>query len=346
MKNKKIHIVCTLGPGCVFVPTLNKMSKAGMTIARINFSHGDDLQHAQYIKLLRTVNQQSKEKVSLLQDLEGFRIRIGEIKKPLMLKIKDQIWMTNEEVKGNQEKNLIPIDFKEDLKRIKKNLWVFVDDGRLALKVLESRGHKIRLEVMVGGLLKKRKGVNIPGLELHSNILTDKDLHDLNMALPYQLEYVAQSFVRHAEDLKRVIDRVRPYSKKTKFIAKIENEEGLKNLDEIISLADGIIVARGDLGVSLPIYKIPLIQKEIIRRCNKHKKFVITATQMLESMIESFRPTRAEVTDVANAILDGTDGVMLSAETAVGQHPVECVKMMKQIVQYTRKYHPIMSFKV
>jgi pyruvate kinase len=214
---------------------------------------------------------------------------------------------------------------------------VFIDDGNLQLRVIGRSKKGIRLEVIQGGILKSRKGVNIPKIKLKSDILTEKDKQDISFGIKNRVDYIAQSFVRHKADIVRVTKLVESRLPDCKIIAKIENQDGLKNLSEIMHACDGIMVARGDLGVSLPIYQIPIFQKFIIRRCNAEKKWVATATQMLESMITNSRPTRAEVSDVANAILDGTDYVMLSGETAVGAFPVKCVRMMKDIINFTEK---------
>jgi pyruvate kinase len=240
-----------------------------------------------------------------------------------------------------QDQGVIPLESELDLSDLKVGMEIFVDDGRIHLRVEELTTVKdrpaLRMEVLHGGVINSRKGVNIPQLRLKADILTAKDKRDIEFGIKHGMDYVAQSFVRNAKDIDRVSALVRPALPKCQIIAKIENQEGLRNLDSIIDHSDGIMVARGDLGVSLPIYKIPMIQKDMIRRCNRRKKMVVTATQMLESMTENVRPTRAEVSDVANAIIDGTDYVMLSGETAVGAFPVKAVRMMQMIIAYTEK---------
>ena len=327
-------IICTLGPASHSEKVICGMAKAGMAVARINFSHGDHQQHQKTIDAVRHVNKKKKTRIKLLQDLEGYRIRIGHLKKPIELKPKDRIRMSNV---PQPPANVVPIDYTGVNCTLKKGLDVFVDDGLICLRVINSNKRSIHLEVINGGILKSRKGVNIPSLKLRSNILTEKDQEDISFGIKNEFDYVAQSFVRNKMDIKRVSQLLKPHLPRCRMIAKIENQEGIRNLDSISDACDGVIVARGDLGVSFPIYKIPMIQKEIINHCNRQQKMVITATQMLESMTHSPRPTRAEVGDVANAIIDGSNFVMLSGETAVGSYPVESVAMMKQVICYTEK---------
>ena len=243
--------------------------------------------------------------------------------------------MSNEPEQGEHH---IPFDYSENIKNIKVGTVIFIDDGRLHLKCVGYSGKKLKLKVVSGGVLKERKGINIPTMKLQSNIMTAQDKSDLEFAIINKAEKIAQSFVRNKKDVQRVEDIIRARLPECKLIAKIESGEGVKNIDSIMEACDGVMVARGDLGVTLPLHKIPIIQKYIIRHCNRKKKLSITATQMLESMISEGRPTRAEVSDVANAILDGTDYVMLSGETSVGKYPSRSVKTMSQIIEYTEKY--------
>jgi len=331
---RQTKIICTLGPASRTAETITRMARAGMDIVRINFSHGDHSQHQALIDAVRKVNAKIKTNIKILQDLEGYRIRIGHLRRPVALTKGQHIWMVAMDRSRGKD---IPLEFSGDVRVIKKGMCVFVDDGKIFLKVLGCAGQRIRLQVEQGGFLKSRKGVNIPEMHLQSNILTDKDREDMDFGIKHEVDLIAQSFVRNKRDILRVAHRVKTGLPQCRIIAKIENRQGVRNVSSIIDGCDGIMVARGDLGVSLPIYQIPLIQKDIIRRCNKKKKFVITATQMLESMTEEIRPTRAEVSDVANAILDGTDYVMLSGETAVGRFPVKSVEMMRQIIEFTEK---------
>jgi len=321
-----------LGPASQTRETILRMAQNGMDIARLNFSHGKHEGHARLIELIRDINRRDGFHIKILQDLEGYRMRVGILPQPLILAQGQTVFMSHERehLPGD-----IPLDLNADLRIFKPGMDVFIDDGLICLKVVRCGKNRLELYVEHGGELKSRKGINIPDLKLQANILTLKDHNDLAFGLQHQVDCVAQSFVRNRMDIirvRRLVQRTLPHCK---IYAKIENREGVRNVDSIMEACDGIMVARGDLGVSLPIFKIPIIQKSIIRRCNRRKRYSITATQMLESMTENKRPTRAEVSDVANAILDGTDFVMLSAETAAGQFPVESVSMMRQIVEYT-----------
>jgi pyruvate kinase len=286
------------------------------------------------INTVRAVNEKYGYCIKILQDLEGYRIRICQLKQPITLEKKQHVWISNTHC---ESPDFIPLDLDINLKSLMEGMHVFINDGMICLRVIDHQGEKVKLEVENGGIISSKKGVNIPELKLDKDILTAKDKGDLAFGIENNVDYVAQSFVRNKHDILRVIDIVKPNLPDCKFIAKIENRQGIENIESIIDACDGIMIARGDLGVSLPIYQIPFIQKDIIRRCNKKKKFVITATQMLESMTEHPRPTRAEVSDIANAILDGSDYLMLSGETAVGRYPVESVEMMCQIMEFAKK---------
>jgi len=328
-------IICTLGPSSNSESMIEKMALRGMDVARINFSHGDHQQHQKMIDAVRAVNKQHNIEVSILIDLEGYRIRIGRFKKNITLIRNQRFVMSNEPYLGDDH---IPFDYKEDMEAIKRGANIYIDDGKIHLRVNGHSGKKLKVKVIQGGILIERKGVNIPGLKLQSNLITKKDREDLEFGIQNNVEKIAQSFVRNKKDIQHVVDIVRPRLTNCTIIAKIENEEGVHNIDSIIDACDGIMVARGDLGVTLPIYKIPIVQKHLIRHANRKKKLSVTATQMLDSMIENGRPTRAEVSDVANAILDGTDYVMLSGETAIGRYPSRSVKMMRQIIEYTESH--------
>jgi len=324
-------IICTIGPVSSDENVFLKMASRGMNVARLNFSHGDHSSHQKVIRMIRQVNKKNNFHVKILQDLEGFRIRIGHLKEPKFLGKDQTIFVSKSE---DSDEN-IPFDYEGDIKDIKKGMEVFIDDGNIFLKVLSNHAKRLKLKVIQGGVLTERKGINIPKLELQSDIMTNKDKNDLIFGIKNNVDFIAQSFVRNRKDIKAVYDKVKGKLPKCKIIAKIENHQGVMHLDSILNACDGIMVARGDLGVSIPIYKVPIIQKYIIRRCIRKKKFAIVATQMLESMTSQGRPTRAEVADVANAVLDGTDYVMLSGETAVGKYPSRTVQMMRQIIEYT-----------
>jgi len=314
------------------------MMRFGMDVVRLNFSHGTHADHLRRIKTIRILNKKYRRHIRILQDLEGHRIRIGTFKntKTIELRRKQKILLTNRPIPGTKE--IIPFDYGQDLRDIKKGSHIFIDDGNIDLVVRSTRRDTLSAEIVVGGILKEHKGVNIPGVNLKFSPLSAKDRLDLNFGIAQGVDYIAQSFVRDQDDIlliRKIISRALP---QCRIIAKIENREGIRNIDRILRASDGIMIARGDMGVSLPLYEIPIVQKEIIRKCNHAGKFVITATQMLESMTENPRPTRAEVTDVANAILDGSDLVMLSAETAAGKYPVAAVRMMNDIIGFTEKW--------
>ncbi|MFH1208229.1 MAG: pyruvate kinase [Candidatus Omnitrophota bacterium] len=330
-------IICTLGPASSRANVLRQMMRAGMDVVRLNFSHGTLAEHREKICLIRALNKKYRRRIQILGDLEGYRMRIGELKgqKPVEVKKRQILWLTTENTVG--ENSHIPFDWVGSLRPIKPGQLIYIDDGLIALKV-EARDQKnLKTRVIVGGAIKERKGINMPGVQLDVTGLTRKDREDIHFCIEHKVDYIAQSFVRNKRDILDLRSHLKSHSHECDVIAKIENREGIRNIDEIISVCEGIMVARGDMGISVPIYEVPSIQKKIIKKCNKAKKFVITATQMLESMTEHPIPTRAEVSDVANAILDGTDYVMLSAESAAGLYPVQCVEMMSQIIKFTEK---------
>lgn len=331
----KTKIICTLGPASSSETMIRKMMRAGMDVARLNFSHGKPQELLHKIELIRLLNAKYRRRIKLLGDLQGHRIRIGDLAMSVELKRRRIVWLTQEKIKGSCE--IIPFDYQGSLYSIKNGHQIFIDDGNIALKVIGRVKDRLKAKVIVGGLLKEHKGINIPEARLEFGGISQKDMQDICFCEKNGIEYIAQSFVRTRNDILDVRKLLKTGSR-CRIIAKIENKEGIKNIDDIIEVSDGIMIARGDMGVSLPIYEIPVIQKMIIKKCNRVGKFVITATQMLESMTENLRPTRAEVTDVANAIIDGTDFVMLSAESAVGKHPVETVMMMNNIINFTERY--------
>lgn len=333
----KTKIICTLGPSSQNETILRKMMLAGMDVARLNFSHGDFHQHGNFINMVRRLNSKYRRRMLVLQDLEGYRIRIGKLNSPQGVALKrKQILLLSNKIKCLSS-GIVPFDYEGSLKDIKEGGQLFIDDGNIALIVKSNKGLCLKTEVLIPGVIKENKGINIPDLKLSFSGLTMKDTRDIEFGIKNRVDFIAQSFVRDKNDIIKIREFIGPRLKNCKLIAKIENRDGIRNIDRIIAVADGIMIARGDMGVSIPIYEVPIVQKEIIRKCNRAKKFVITATQMLESMAEHIRPTRAEVTDVANAILDGTNFVMLSAESASGKHPVESVAMMNDIIKFTEK---------
>lgn len=331
----KTKIICTIGPASSDPAVLRKMMFSGMDIARLNFSHANLNDHKERLNLIRSLNRKYRRHIRILQDLEGYRIRIGRFKavKEIVLRKKEQVLLTNRDILG--DRSAVPFDYRGPLSDIKSGSHIYIDDGNICLLVKKSTKGYVKTEVLIGGILKERKGINIPDVQLKFKGLTHKDRIDIQFGIEHKMDYIAQSFVRDERDILPIIKLVKPHLSGCKIIAKIENREGIKNIDRILDVSDGIMIARGDMGVSIPLYKIPMVQKLIIKKCNKANKMVITATQMLESMVENPRPTRAEVSDVANAVLDGSDCLMLSAETAIGKYPVEAVDMMNKIIGFT-----------
>ncbi|NIP22326.1 MAG: pyruvate kinase [Phycisphaerae bacterium] len=336
----RTKIIATLGPASSNYTVLRKMFTAGLDVVRLNCSHGSHKKHLESIELIREINKKYRRHIRIMLDLEGFRIRIGRFigSKEKFLKNRTVVWLTNDtEAHGPKT---IPFDYKGDLNRIKPDQLIYIDDGNLILRVKSTSANSIKAVVVEGGILKERKGINIPDVDLEFEGITKKDKNGIEFGIKHKVDYIALSFVRHENDVRQAAELIRPGLPDCRIVAKIENKHAIKNIDQIINAADGIMVARGDMGVAVPIYEVPIIQKRIIKKCNAAGKFVITATQMLEHMTEHSRPTRAEVTDVANAIIDGTDYVMLSAETAVGLYPHQSVLMMNDIIKYTEKELP------
>ena len=333
----RTKIIATLGPASSDYTVLRKMVTAGLNVVRLNFSHGTAQQHLDRITLIRKINQKYRRHIRIMQDLEGFRIRVGRFKgaKTRTLKKRTIIWLSNEP--DAQGPKTIPLDYDGSLDWIKPKKLIYIDDGNLALQVVDTSGNKIKTQVLEGGILKERKGINVPDALPPFGQITEKDQEDIEFGIAQKVDYIALSFVQDENDVLRAVDLIKPRLPSCRVVAKIETRQAIHNIDTIIDAADGIMIARGDMGISIPVYEVPIVQKQIIKKCNAAKKFVITATQMLESMTEHTKPTRAEVADVANAIIDGTDFVMLSAETAVGRYPYESVLMMNEIVKFTEK---------
>ncbi|MBF0104399.1 MAG: pyruvate kinase [Deltaproteobacteria bacterium] len=330
----KTKIICTLGPASSGKTVLKKMMLAGMDVARLNFSHNKPHELLCFIKLVRLLNKKYHRRIKLLGDLKGHRIRVGDLAEPVLL-IKNQILWFEQQKKQGPHKNIC-FDYQGSLSEVKNGHQIFIDDGNIILKVIGRVKNILKVKVVFGGLLKGHKGINIPEARLNFGGISDEDIQDILFCKKNGIEYIAQSFVCTKNDVMDV-QKVLGAGSQCRVVAKIENQDGIKNIDKIIKVADGIMIARGDMGVCLPIYEIPIIQKTLIKKCIRANKFVITATQMLESMVEHHIPTRAEVSDVANAIIDGTDYVMLSAESAVGKYPVEASRMMNNIIKYTEK---------
>jgi len=333
---RKAKIVCTIGPSSSDKKVIASLIKNGMNVARMNFSHGDHETHRQRIELVRELSGFYKKPVAILQDLQGVKIRVGLIEGGAVeLKKGNTIRLSPGDGMGSQRE--IFISYPLLLKEIRRGDKILLDDGLIQLSVTGRTKNAVLAMVTEGGILKDRKGVNLPGVKLSIRSFTDKDEQDLAFGIKMGVDYVAISFVRDALDIKKVKAWLMKRNHTIPIIAKIEKPEALDNIDEIFSEVDGIMIARGDLGVEMPPEEVPLIQKGLIDKANKNGKIVITATQMLESMTEHLRPTRAEANDVANAVLDGTDALMLSAETASGKYPVEALKMMDRIISHTEQ---------
>jgi pyruvate kinase len=333
----RTKIIATLGPASNSYTVLRKMFAAGLDVVRLNSSHGSREQHLRSIELVRRLNSKYRRHIRIMLDLKGFRIRVGRFKgaRTKLLKNRTVVWLTNDAASSGPK--TIPFDYQGDLSRIKPKQLIYIDDGNLVLRVKDTSANSIKAVVVEGGLLKEKKGINMPDVDLEFEGITAKDRKDIEFGVAQGVDYIALSFVRDARDVRQATALIKPGLPRCRLVAKIESREAIENIDEIIEAADAIMIARGDMGVAIAIHEVPIIQKRIIKKCNAARKFVITATQMLEHMTEHSRPTRAEVTDVANAIIDGTDFVMLSAETAVGHFPCESVRMMDRIIKFTEK---------
>lgn len=328
----KTKIVATVGPACNTKEKLTELVRAGVDVFRLNFSHGSHADHLKVVEFVREINQELGSNICLLQDLQGPKIRTREVENNgVEIKSGQELLITTEDVVGNSRQ--ISTTYQELPSDVKSGDMILIDDGKIELRVEETSGRVVKTRVIHGGIVKSRKGINLPMSNVSAPSLTDKDEEDLEFGLANDIEWIALSFVRTANDILSLKDKIRKACKNCKVIAKIEKPEALKNIDEIIAATDGIMVARGDLGVEIVMEEVPIAQKMMIRKCNDAGKPVIVATQMMESMITNPRPTRAETNDVANAVMDGADAVMLSAETAAGQFPVEVIKSMTRTVK-------------
>ncbi|HEY4491029.1 MAG TPA: pyruvate kinase, partial [Acidobacteriota bacterium] len=333
---RKTKILATLGPASETAATIEQLLEAGADGFRLNFSHGNQDYFRSLIETIRSTGAKLQKPVAILQDLQGPKIRVGKLKegKPVSLKSGEKFVLTTREIEGSKE--MVSTTYSGLPQDVKEGDKILLDDGAIELKVLGVAQTDVKTEVVTGGILSEKKGINLPGVQVSANALTEKDIRDARFGATMGVDYIALSFVRSGSDLLSLKELLAEQQKSDiRVIAKIEKPEAVKNLKEIIDVSDGVMVARGDLGVEMPAEKVPLLQKMIIERSNKAEKLVITATQMLESMVNSPRPTRAEASDVANAILDGTDVVMLSQETAIGAFPVKAVRTMAAIAQYT-----------
>ena len=336
---KKTKVVCTMGPNTNDKELMRKLIQNGMDVARFNFSHGDHEEQKFRMDLLKQLREEERSNTAILLDTKGPEIRTGLLKdgKKVMLQTGATFTLTTEDIVGDDKK--VSISYTGLAEDVDAGKTILIDDGLIALKVLHKKENDIVCEVVNGGELGERKGVNVPNVPVRLPAITEKDKDDIRFGVEQGIDFIAASFVRNAEcvlEIKAYLKELNaPY---IPIIAKIENAEGIRNIDEIIRAADGIMVARGDLGVEIPAEEVPYLQKMMIQKCNSNFKTVITATQMLDSMIRNPRPTRAEVTDVANAVYDGTDAVMLSGETAQGKYPVEALQMMVHIIENTEQH--------
>lgn len=333
---RKTKIVCTIGPASDAPEVMREMITAGMDVARLNFSHGTHQQHLERIRRLRQVAEEVGKDLAIMLDTKGPEIRTGYFQGGKALLVNgSRVVLTTREVEGDA--GCFSVTYRGLPKAVRPGNTILLDDGRITLKVVEVGEEEVTCEVVVGGELKDQKGVNLPGVLVDLPSLTDKDIADINFGIDHGVDFIAASFIRRAADVIAIRRVLEARDAHIQIISKIESEEGINNLSEIIRVSDGLMVARGDMGVEVSPEEVPLIQKMIIARCNRVGKPVITATQMLESMINSPRPTRAEASDVANAIFDGTDAVMLSGESAAGRYPVEAVRMMASIAERTEQ---------
>jgi pyruvate kinase len=335
--NHRTKIVATVGPACDTYEKLLELVKAGVNVFRLNFSHGSHEDKAKIIEHIRLINKREPFNLAIIGDLQGPKLRVGEIENgSIEVSAGDILTFTNEKCVGNKEK--IYVSYPNFHNDVKIGNIIMIDDGKLEVKVISiEKNNNVLVEVILGGILSSKKGLNLPDTKITLPALTEKDLLDLDFIIEQELEWVALSFVRSVKDLIILRHKLLEKKSKTKIIAKIEKPEAIENLRDIIVESDGIMIARGDLGVELAVERVPLIQKQIIRKCLHRAKPVIVATQMMESMIERTKPNRSEITDVANAVLEGADAVMLSGETATGAHPALVVQTMKKIIEEVEK---------
>lgn len=328
LKSSGVKIVATLGPSINNEQKIEELINAGASMFRVNSSHSTPEEHKTNIDMVRKVAKKLNTNTAVLLDLQGPKIRVGNLKAPITLVEDSEVLLRHS---LEQIDDTIPVDYSGIAKDVKKGDQIYLDDGKLELKVIETDGTTVKAAVIRGGLLKPRKGLNLPGRTASLSAITQKDIEYIKLALEWQVDYLALSFVRTGEDVLKAKHCMEMYGGYIPIIAKIEKPEALDNIDDIIKLSDGVMVARGDLGIEISPEKVPAVQKKLIRESNAQNKVVIVATQMLETMIEQPIPTRAETSDVANAIIDGADAIMLSGETAVGKYPLEAVEMMTSI---------------
>jgi pyruvate kinase len=331
----KTKIVATVGPASNSKAMLHALIKEGVDVFRLNFSHGTHEDHLKVIHSVRELNEELGTRICLLQDLQGPKIRVNEMEPNIVIERGQELIITTHELLGNQE--IVSTSYKTLHKDVKIGDMILIDDGKIELKVTEVRDVDVVTEVIYGGPLKSRKGINLPFTKVSAPSLTEKDLKDLEFGLENDVDWIALSFVRRGEDITSMRSIIDAHKSAARIVAKIEKPEALSNIDEIIAATDAVMVARGDLGVEIWMEEVPMVQKMLVEKCNKAGKPVIVATQMMESMIENPRPTRAETNDVANAVMDGADALMLSAETAAGKYPLEVIRSMVRTIASVEK---------
>ena len=335
---RRVKIVCTIGPATRSRDMLKRLALAGMNVARLNFSHGSHEEHRKTVEDIHGISEELDRPIAILQDLQGPKIRVGKFKEgQVQLDTGSFFILTPEEVTGDRER--VSVNYKTLPQDVAEGEMILLDDGLIYLRVEKISGSDVHCKVLKGGVLKDKKGMNLPETFLNVHALTEKDKKDVNFGLECGVDYIALSFVQSAKDILELKDYIKERGYSVPVIAKIEKPNAVKDIEHIADNSDGIMVARGDMGVELPVEEVPIVQKKIIRICIQKGIPVITATQMLESMVKNLRPTRAETTDVANAVIDGTDAVMLSAETASGDYPVEVVETMARIINLTERKH-------
>ncbi|TQV67000.1 pyruvate kinase [Exilibacterium tricleocarpae] len=333
---RKTKIICTIGPATSSYDMLARLHEAGLDVVRLNMSHGDHDSHAKVIKAIRTLNKKVNRPVSIMMDTQGPEIRTGDLHSDLDLKTGEVISIVARSVE-NVEETSIAIHYDDLIEDVGVGERITVDNGLINLEVLEKNDRVMQCRIIDGGVLKSKRHVNLPGIRVNLPAITEKDKLDIAFAIEQQVDFIALSFVREAQDIRQLRELLGERAGKIKIIAKIEDQEGVRNVTDIIREADGVMVARGDLGVEVHIHDLPNIQRNIVRLCSTLGKRVIVATHLLESMIENPIPTRAEVTDVANAVYEEVDAIMLSGETTVGKHPIKCVRYLDQIAQASEK---------
>ncbi|HYG02379.1 MAG TPA: pyruvate kinase [Chryseosolibacter sp.] len=338
----KTKIVATVGPASNSKEMLRSLVREGVDVFRLNFSHGTHEDHQKVISLVREINKELGSQVSLLQDLQGPKIRIQEMQADTVIERGQKLTITSRQLLGNAQ--ICSTSYTSLPKDVKMGDMILIDDGKIELKVTGIGESDVDTEVIYGGPLKSRKGINLPFTKVSAPSLTEKDLKDLEFGLKNDLDWIALSFVRKPSDIQQLREIINKSGAQSKIVAKIEKPEALSNIDEVIAATDAVMVARGDLGVEIWLEEVPMVQKMLVEKCNKAGKPVIVATQMMESMIENPRPTRAETNDVANAVMDGADAVMLSAETAAGKYPIEVIRSMVRTITSVEK-NPRMYFR-